>query len=120
MHQFRISGKKLRYTMELLGSTFPPRFAKQLYPRLASLQDRLGRINDLATGQARYEAWSQECTVPAQCEYLGRLAQQEREQLEAARQEFLGWWTPARHKRFAAAFDRLILPRKRRGEISSM
>ena len=60
LHQFRISGKKLRYTMELLGSAFPAPFAKQLYPRLESLQDRLGRINDLATGQARYEAWSHE------------------------------------------------------------
>lgn len=119
LHQFRISGKKLRYTMELLASAFPPRFAKQLYPRLESLQDRLGHINDLATGLARYEAWLLECQVPAQCEYVGHLAQQERQHLEAAREEFLQWWTPARHQRFARAFDRLILPRKRRGEISS-
>lgn len=118
IHQFRISGKKLRYTMELLAAAFPPRFRRQLYSRVESLQDRLGRVNDLATAQTRYAHWLEEATDPAEIDYLQRQAAAERQELEQARQEFLAWWTAARNKRLAESFDRLILRRKDRGEIT--
>jgi CHAD domain-containing protein len=118
LHQFRISGKKLRYTMELLAAAFPPRFRRQLYGRVESLQDRLGRINDLATAQARYAHWLNEAADPAEIAYLQQQAASEREELEQTRLEFLAWWTAARNKRLADSFDRLILRRKHRGEIT--
>jgi CHAD domain-containing protein len=118
IHRFRISGKKLRYTMELLAAGFPPRFERQLYPRVEKLQDRLGRINDLATALTRFEHWLQETTEPAEKAHLEKLLDEERQQLDEARTRFLTWWTPERLSQFANAFDRLILGRKHRGEIS--
>ena len=45
LHQFRISGKRLRYAMEVFAPCFGDEF-KQLYDRVEKLQDRLGAIND--------------------------------------------------------------------------
>ena len=51
LHRLRIQLKRLRYAVELLGGLFPGRRRERYADRLPPLQDRLGRIADLATAQ---------------------------------------------------------------------
>jgi triphosphatase len=51
LHRLRIQVKRLRYAVELLGSLFPGRRRERYQERLPELQDRLGRLADLATAQ---------------------------------------------------------------------
>ena len=54
LHQLRIEGKSVRYAMELLSPAFEGSFRKDLYPVFASVQERLGAINDHASAIAFY------------------------------------------------------------------
>jgi CHAD domain-containing protein len=47
LHQFRICGKSLRYTIEVVGASLPPILNEKIYLKLAELQDMLGDLNDL-------------------------------------------------------------------------
>ena len=49
LHQMRISGKRVRYAMELLAGAFDDSFRTELYPIYAEVQELLGTINDHAT-----------------------------------------------------------------------
>ena len=52
LHKFRISGKELRYAMELLAAVLPNEVRTRHYPIIEALQDRLGEINDFATAKS--------------------------------------------------------------------
>lgn len=47
-HALRIALKKLRYGVEFVGAPWPERDVRGLAARLATLQDRLGHLNDVA------------------------------------------------------------------------
>jgi len=51
LHRLRIQLKRLRYASELLGGLYPGRRRDRYLERLPELQDRLGRLADLATAQ---------------------------------------------------------------------
>jgi len=51
LHRLRIQLKRLRYAGELLGGLYPGRRRERYLERLPELQDRLGRLADLATAQ---------------------------------------------------------------------
>ncbi len=51
LHRLRIQLKRLRYAGELLGGLYPGRRRDRYLERLPELQDRLGRLADLATAQ---------------------------------------------------------------------
>jgi CHAD domain-containing protein len=108
LHQFRISGKKLRYTMELVAGAFPLRFKEQLYGQVESLQDRLGEINDLVIAQIRYERWIDETDESCEIEYLRHLQAEEEDRLAQRRREFFDWWTLDRAERLADAFRHVV------------
>jgi CHAD domain-containing protein len=46
MHQLRISGKRFRYTLELLAPLLPPNCLKSTLRQVKELQDRLGQVQD--------------------------------------------------------------------------
>lgn len=46
LHQARIEGKRLRYTMEIVADCFPEEFRKEHYPVVEGLQEILGEIHD--------------------------------------------------------------------------
>lgn len=48
-HELRIAFKKLRYALEFFAPLLPEKRLRAYQPALAELQDRLGRLNDLAT-----------------------------------------------------------------------
>ena len=53
MHRFRISGKRLRYILEVFGATLGER-TNEPYKLLSDMQDDLGQINDANTFIALY------------------------------------------------------------------
>jgi CHAD domain-containing protein len=46
LHRLRITGKRLRYAMEIFADCFAKPFREQLYPRVIQMQDILGAIHD--------------------------------------------------------------------------
>ncbi len=48
LHELRLSGKSLRYTLELFGVCFDERTRGRIYSSIAEMQERLGQINDAA------------------------------------------------------------------------
>jgi CHAD domain-containing protein len=50
-HQVRIAAKKLRYVAELFAPLFPGSRTKDYLSALSGLQEALGHLNDLATGE---------------------------------------------------------------------
>lgn len=46
LHRVRITGKKLRYAMEIFGDCFTSEFRTDLYPMIEEMQEILGRFND--------------------------------------------------------------------------
>jgi CHAD domain-containing protein len=51
LHRLRIECKKLRYALEFFRTLYPPEEMKDLIKQLKSLQDNLGRFNDLSVQQ---------------------------------------------------------------------
>ncbi len=96
MHRFRIAGKKLRYAIELLAPAFAETLRTQAYPFVQELQDRLGKINDLASAQARLKRWLEHADGPEDAAYLQEMLSQEQRRLDQRRSEFLAWWNGGR------------------------
>lgn len=46
LHQMRLAGKRLRYSMEIFSCCLTAAARENLYPALKNMQDRLGAIND--------------------------------------------------------------------------
>jgi CHAD domain-containing protein len=96
LHRFRIAGKQLRYTMELLAPAFGPELREDSYPVVARLQERLGKINDCVTGSEYLGKWSRDLDVPEHRELLQQLNEREQSQLQEAIDRCRGWWTAER------------------------
>lgn len=108
LHAFRIESKHLRYAMEIFAGAFDEDFRKQVYPLVADLQDRLGRINDHVTAEAYLMAWRNETDAPAVQQALEAGIDLEQRALETRRQEFLAWWTCERRQEMFRQFARYV------------
>lgn len=108
LHEFRISGKKLRYGMELLAGAFPAGFSKQLYPQFEELQEKLGEINDRVVAQARLRDWIESTQAEFERQHLQCLLNQEVAGLEANLSSFPQWCSPQRIESLRAAFDNYL------------
>jgi CHAD domain-containing protein len=97
LHQLRIEGKQLRYTMELLAGAFDDDFRQSIYPRMRKFQDKLGAINDHAAAHKRFQQWAKDLdgTLGSQ---FSQLAEQEQELAAQSRADFLAWWTDRQKK----------------------
>jgi CHAD domain-containing protein len=110
MHEFRIAGKRLRYTMELLSSAFPTQLQDELYPVIEQMQESLGDINDHAVAIQRFRAWRQGSSDRLERKHLKRLARREQKALDEAIDYFAEWWTPKRARKLRKQFRRLTTP----------
>jgi CHAD domain-containing protein len=104
LHQLRIAGKNVRYTIELLGCGLPAALREHVYPMIKDLQDRLGAINDHATAQQRLDRWIQEADSDAERDYLATRRDAEHSRTESLRGEFLDWWNGTREGELRQAF----------------
>jgi CHAD domain-containing protein len=96
LHTFRIQGKALRYSIELLAPAFGLQLRDNLYPVVEELQERLGQINDRATGANRLRTWATDKCPCSRKDALADLAQRESAAMDAALAEFRDWWTADR------------------------
>ncbi len=109
VHQLRIQVKRLRYSLELFDPCFDPAAAAEALDRLASLQERLGQINDASQLLARLESAAADLEPREDgsvAEGLRRLITAQRESLAAAHRAFLADWS---HGELAGLADRLRL-----------
>jgi len=96
LHELRIAGKRLRYSIEIFHGAFPFGLRTELYPLVEKLQDRLGRMNDHATAQALFQGLLAGMPVDNRAAYLARCIVEQHEAAELLRDEFLDWWTAER------------------------
>jgi CHAD domain-containing protein len=95
LHRFRIVGKKLRYTMELLAPAFGPELRETLYPIVQELQEKLGNVNDYVVGRNILEHLRANGSISTS-DQLDTLIQAEETSRDHAIAEFRQWWTPER------------------------
>jgi CHAD domain-containing protein len=115
LHQFRIRGKRLRYTIELVAPAFGPDLRDELYPVVEELQERLGKIQDHVSASDRLIKWANDVKDCALQEVLRELAAEEGTRLEEELREFRAWWTAER----GDALRRGLMPGTARGAFSA-
>jgi CHAD domain-containing protein len=108
LHQFRIRGKQLRYTLELLASAFGPELREEQYPIVQRLQELLGQINDCVSADARLRRWHRKSDSPTDQELLVKLIDRQRAQLDEAIVEYRAWWTPERTENLRQGLATLV------------
>lgn len=109
LHQLRIAGKQLRYSMEVLSGGLRQEFRGSLYDDLRELQDKLGMINDHAVAHRRIHQWSAEAE-PKLVRLFETLAASEAKLAEAQREQFLNWWSGKRSRQFVKKLRQAIAP----------
>jgi CHAD domain-containing protein len=96
LHQFRIAGKKLRYTMELLAPVFGDELRKDHYPVVEQLQAKMGNVNDfVAGGELLKKLRDANHSAPANDQFDVLVGEHEKSRDEAIA-EFRSWWTAER------------------------
>ena len=108
LHAFRIRGKELRYSMELLAGAFGPDFRDNLYPLVETLQDKLGVLHDQATAQTCLRKRIEEADSATEAEHLQKLLAEEQARFEQMHQEFVNWFTPSFQQQLRAGFDSVL------------
>ena len=94
LHQLRIRGKRLRYTMEIFAGVFAPEFRESLYPQVEELQQLLGQVNDHAAAQVRYQRWLSGAQPGAEAAQWAKMILEVQKQLDQSLAAFFAWWTP--------------------------
>lgn len=110
LHQLRIAGKRLRYSIELFHGVFAPELRLEVYPMVEKLQDRLGRLNDHATAQAMFQRWLADLPPGERAAYLARLIVAEHDAALEIRRDFLEWWTPQQVAALESRLSALLHP----------
>jgi CHAD domain-containing protein len=108
LHQFRIHGKQLRYAMEVFAGALDGEFRGDLYRQVEQVQERLGQLNDHATGLARFRGWRQQWKDPALDGPLSQLIEREEAALAQAQRDFFRWWTGQRAAELRQRFRQLL------------
>ncbi|MEX2138396.1 MAG: CHAD domain-containing protein [Pirellulales bacterium] len=96
LHQFRVSGKHLRYAMEVFAGAFRRKLREELYPQIEALQEQLGKVNDHAVARGHYERWLRDARDAAQRALLRELIDDEAAAINRLQDQFLDQWTPER------------------------
>jgi CHAD domain-containing protein len=114
LHQVRILGKKLRYAMELFESCFDAAFREELYPKVAEMQEILGRANDSHVAGLHLDelrTWLEQ-TQPQQWTHyrpgIEPLQRYHRRRLPEQRRLFAKWWSTWESAGQAAVLSELL------------
>src|SRR5262249_11688616 len=93
LHQMRISGKQLRYALELAIAVIPARIHRQLYDALNELQDKAGEVCDRRAFLDAVKEWLDDAKKKKSREQLKALQSREQLRYEVAHRRFLRWWS---------------------------
>ncbi len=108
IHQLRIAGKKLRYSLEIFAIAFPAATRTACQDALETLQETLGHFTDHAAAADRFRRWAREDGVGADRETLTALRRWEDRRAEEARRGFVKWWTHARRRDLRKSLERTL------------
>lgn len=108
LHQLRIAGKRLRYSLEIFHGIFFDEMREEIYPLIEELQERLGTINDHATAQALFQSWLGEMPADELSASVAKRVVKEHKSLQRQRDRFLEWWGTERRDRIDAYFQRYL------------
>jgi len=110
IHRLRITGKKLRYSLEIFAPVFPATNGHACLEALERLQKTLGEFTDHASAADRFHRWSREDGVGPDRDVLATLRRLEDQRAERARRAFVKWWKPARRRALRKRFERSLRP----------
>jgi CHAD domain-containing protein len=108
LHQLRIAGKRLRYSLEIFHGIFPDDMREEIYPQIVELQERLGAINDHATAQALYQSWLGEMPADGLAASVAERVAKEHKSLQRRRAKFLDWWSAERQEQIETYFQQYL------------
>jgi len=119
LHGLRISGKKLRYALEIFAGCFPARLKDELYPRLEAMLEHLGELNDWFEAAAcaeRFAAARVGVGKTSENNGNGRGSDPQRvevatifcERYKRRHREFLDWWESRTSHELFEALEELI------------
>jgi CHAD domain-containing protein len=109
LHQLRIAGKQVRYSLELFPYQDEPRLL-QCQRSLKRLQDALGDVTDHAAAADRFHRL---CEEPLPTDLLALTSCLQREEADLAQlasKRFNDWWTPKRRRRLRRRFFKVLTP----------
>ena len=98
LHETRIVGKRLRYTIEMFVDCFGPALRTTLYPAIAEMQQVLGNVNDHFNALQLYATLGAKLGVflPRQGQryqsFIERMRSERETQLQEACLRFRLWW----------------------------
>lgn len=98
LHRFRIRGKELRYTLELVASGGPAALRTKVYPEMEQLQEKLGAIHDSLVAMKRMERLSEDEKRSSLRPFAVATAKRESARLKRQVKAFGRWWTPKKAK----------------------
>jgi CHAD domain-containing protein len=105
LHRFRLSGKRLRYTLEVLHDASQSGEATALEERLKGWQQQLGAINDHATAADLLADLVEHTDDAAARLAIEQMARSERSCLVGGAQTFALWWNASGRDEAARAID---------------
>ena len=108
LHAFRIHGKGLRYTIELVQGVFDDALRGDVYERVKALQDRLGALNDHVTALEYLQRWRDDGEAPDHDATLRALIAREEAGVDESAAAFRQWWSPEAQADLRRSFDALI------------
>lgn len=108
LHELRISGKRLRYAMEIAASAFDESFRDVLYARFTLVQERLGTICDHATQAQEYLALSKQKGGPRERAWLVKAAARETKLAREKIARFRTWWNLARQTQMKKLLAKIV------------
>lgn len=91
-HRFRIRGKQLRYTMELVSVLYDRDFRNGLYPCISQLQEHLGLVTDHATASDFLSGFQRHFKKERDKRIVEAMIAREKEQFAVSLVEFQSWW----------------------------
>jgi CHAD domain-containing protein len=92
LHRFRIQGKQLRYTMELVANVYDSGFRSDLYGWLTELQERLGMLTDHDQARRYLMKLASRTTKGLEAKIVKDLIAREQERFAVDRIEVQSWW----------------------------
>jgi CHAD domain-containing protein len=91
-HHFRVRGKQLRYTMELVSILYDPEFRSSLYVQISLLQENLGQLSDHATAYNYLTSLRTRLTDESHADIVDSLIEREGERMQVGLVKLQSQW----------------------------
>lgn len=108
LHQFRILGKRLRYSLDLFADALAPQPRDRCLKQLKKMQEALGDFTDHAAAANRFVRLADEPLDTATLALVDSLRREEHQLARLSRRRFDRWWTDKRRKALKRLFRKAL------------